>query len=483
MTTVFRSPRWERIAPLLLAVAAVTAYSAISIFRHQHYGSSAFDLGNQDQAVWGYSRLRIIPDTLLGLPTILGDHFNPILMTLAPLYWLWGDARVLLVAQAVIVAAASLPVQAWARARLGRPAALAIQASFLVFWGVLAGIVYDFHHVVFAVLAVSVAIYAIRTRRDRLLWVMVAVALLTREDVALVIAGLGVYLAATQRRWRSGASLVAVAVAWFLLIVRVVVPFISGNFYGHWEYGALGPGPVQAAGYVLTHPLDAGHLFFFPLEKTRTLLATLGPWLLTSLLSPVSVLLVPVLAPRFWASDPNLWSAHYQYSLMTAPVLAFAAIDVLDWLRRHRSSRAWMVPALATAILAANLVATFVLVRPLSELGSYISDAQAARIDDCLKVIPRDASVAASNALVPHLSDRKEIYLLPAGPGTDFVALDLDTEAQSPGNVLGALRARVSRDLRGGYGVACSRGPTLVLRRDAPAGRLSPELARFLRSG
>lgn len=483
MTRVYRSPRWQRIATLLLTLAAVMAYSAISIFRHQHYGSSAFDLGNQDQAVWGYSQLRIIPDTLLGLPTILGDHFNPILMTLAPLYWVWGDARVLLIAQAVIVAAASLPVYAWARARLGEPPALAIQASFLVFWGVLAGIVYDFHHVVFAVLAVSIAIYAIRTRRDRLLWAMVVVALLTREDVALVLAGLGVYLAATQRRWKTGTALVAVSVAWFLLIVRVVIPFISGNSYGHWGYGAFGPGPAQAAGHLLTHPLDAVHQFFFPLQKTMTLVATVGPWLFTSLLSPVSVLLLPVLAPRFWASDPNLWSAHYQYSLMTTPVLAFAAVDVLDWLRRHRGGRTWVVPALATAILAANVVATFVVVKPLSELASYVSDAQVARIDGCLEVIPRDASVAASNSLVPHLSDRKEIYLLPAGPGAEFVALDLDTEAQSPSNIIGALRARVNGDLRGGYGVACSESSTLVLRRGAPTGRLSPELARFLGSG
>lgn len=479
MTVSFR-PRWERVAPLLLAAVAAMAYSAISIFRHQHFGSSAFDLGNQDQAVWGYSQLRIVPDTLLGLPSILGDHFNPILATLAPAYWIWDDVRILLVAQAIIVAAASLPVQAWAASRLGTIVGVLLQASYLVFWGVLAGIVYDFHHVVFAVLAVSVAIYAVRARRDRLLWAMVAVALLTREDISLVVAALGLCVAASQRRWRTGAALVAVSSAWLFVVVRVIIPSISGSTYRHWDYAALGPGPAQAAGHVLTHPLDALHLFFFPLEKTRTFLATLGPWLFTAVVSPVSLVLMPVLAARFWAADPSLWSSNYQYSLMTAPVLAFAAVDALVWLRRLQPHRTWMVPAFAMCILIANAFSTFALVKPLSELTSYLSDSQSARIDACLRVIPGDATVAASNSLVPHLSHRMGIYLLPAGNDSDYVAVDLDTEAHSPSNVVVALRAAIVRDLADGYGVVCSKGGTLVLRRNFHGGTLSSEMIRFL---
>ena len=52
------------------------------------------------------------------MPNLLGDHFHPALMLLAPAYWIWDDARVLLVVQALLLAASSLPLFWWARPRL-----------------------------------------------------------------------------------------------------------------------------------------------------------------------------------------------------------------------------------------------------------------------------------------------------------------------------------------------------------------------------
>src|SRR4029077_20611798 len=71
-------------AAAVLTVGAAAAYSAVSIYRFDHFAANGFDLGIQDQTVWRYSRLQIIPNTVLGVPTLLGDHFNPILMLLAP---------------------------------------------------------------------------------------------------------------------------------------------------------------------------------------------------------------------------------------------------------------------------------------------------------------------------------------------------------------------------------------------------------------
>src|SRR5437588_10739345 len=134
----------------VMTVVAAAGFSAISLFRYVHFGANGFDLGIQDQTVWGYSRLEVIANTVLGVPNLLGDHFNPILMVLAPFYWLWDSAGVLLVAQAILLALAGIPIYVWARRELGPVAGLAFQAAYLIFWGVLAGVVYDFHHVAFA---------------------------------------------------------------------------------------------------------------------------------------------------------------------------------------------------------------------------------------------------------------------------------------------------------------------------------------------
>jgi hypothetical protein len=48
-------------------------------------------------------------------------------------------------------------------------------------------------------------------------------------------------------------------------------------------------------------------------------------------------------------------------------------------------------------------------VRPLRGLSGYMTAARAGEIDACLDRIPPNASVAASGALVPHLTHRLEI--------------------------------------------------------------------------
>src|SRR5213082_3680777 len=129
--------------PLALALLAAVVYGSISVYRHNVFASGAFDLGVQDQTVWGYSQLQMIPNTVEMIRNLLGDHFHPILMAVAPLYWIWDDARLLLVVQAALLAVAAIPIFWWARQQLGLLPAIAIEAAYLAFWGVLSGVIYD----------------------------------------------------------------------------------------------------------------------------------------------------------------------------------------------------------------------------------------------------------------------------------------------------------------------------------------------------
>jgi len=82
--------RWgaARLVAAALTVLSAAGYSAVSLYRHDHFASNAFDLAVQDQTVWGYSRFEFIYNTVLGIPNLLGDHFHPILMVLGPFMWI-----------------------------------------------------------------------------------------------------------------------------------------------------------------------------------------------------------------------------------------------------------------------------------------------------------------------------------------------------------------------------------------------------------
>lgn len=465
-----------------LTVLAFAAYAFISAYRHEHFASNAFDLAVQDQTVWGYSRGEFIYNTVLGIPNLLGDHFHPILMTLAPFMLIWNSAEVLLVAQAVLLAVAGIPIYLWGERELGAFAGVAFQAAYLVFWGVLAGVVYDFHHAAFAVPALSTALYATLTRRNWLLVPSVVWAMLTREDVALTLIALGLYILVVQRRWILGALLMAVNAVWLDVLLNVVIPALGGGVaYRHWTYDALGSGPISAAMHLIRHPLDSLRLLFTPAAKTRVWIGSFAALALLPLVSPVLLVALPSFLERFWSSSPNFWSFHFQYSMVPAPILTFAAMDtcvrVARWLRGR-----WVAAthvALPFAALAASVVVT-VAANPLAELSTYLPDSRVTEINACLTTIPDDASVAASNTLVPHLSHRAEIYEITLHPMADYIAVDPSTYTGFFDGEEDQLRNFVRGDLAAGYGVVCAKGTTLVLARVDSTLQLTPQLEAWL---
>jgi uncharacterized membrane protein len=469
-----------------MALVAAGCYSAISLDRHNRFGST-LDLATQAQTVWGYSRLEIIPNTVIGIPNLLGDHFHPILMVLAPLFWIWDSAAVLLLAQAVLLALAGLPIYLWGAERLGALAGLAFQASFYVYWGIFAGVLFDFHHVVVAVAAVSWALYATVTRRNLLLALSVAVAMLTREDVALTLIALGFYVVIVQRRLLLGAVLMGLNALWFGLLIGAIMPALAETPYRHWTFNALGSGPLGAAWHVIRDPFGSLELLFRPIAKARVWVASLGNWLFLPLVSPLALIAIPDFLERFWNDLPYVWTFHMQYSMAAAPILAFAAVDgaarLKAWrLVRERSSIGLLA---ALAVLATSAVLS-VAIDPLAELSTYVSSATAAGIQSCLNVIPPSASVASTQNLLAHLATRTQIYQIPIqkvdGSSVDpisvnvrYLAIDMSTEGNDA-----KYRSVVQSALGSGYGVACTRRLTVILEKGASSQTLSPELQRWL---
>nr|WP_166649589.1 MULTISPECIES: DUF2079 domain-containing protein [unclassified Rathayibacter] len=173
-----RSP----IVPLALLSFAVSLVYSIS--RADQLLTAGYDLGIFDQAVRAYSQFRPPLAPLKGDDfTLLGDHFHPILVVLAPLYWIWDDARVLLVAQAALVAGSSVFVWRVARRRGGVGASCLLAVGYLLGRPLQSLADFDFHEVAFAVPVLAWAVDAFDIRSDRQLVAASAVLLLIREDM------------------------------------------------------------------------------------------------------------------------------------------------------------------------------------------------------------------------------------------------------------------------------------------------------------
>jgi uncharacterized membrane protein len=397
---------------LLVLVGVSACVDALaSVLRYVHL-QSGVDLAIFDQAVWHYSRFQAPFSSVKG-EDLLGDHFHPIVALLAPLYWIWADPRTLVVAQAVLVSLSIVPVFLFACDRVGRAPAYLLALAYAVFWGIQVGVLFDFHELAFAPLLIAAAVLLADRREWLWFWVSIVLLLTVKEDMATVVVFIGVFLL-TERQFRHGIALIVIGAAWFELATHVLIPHIAADHaYGYWYYGELGHNPLSVLWALLHAPWKLVTVGLSPSVKAHTVLALFAPFLLLSLGTRLAIVMIPLLAERFLATNPNYWSLHFQYSLPIAPLLVMAAAAGLANLSRRFPSRRRQsaVIGLAALILIANIGVTRFETRDsaLTQIttgDSFIAPPEAAAGTQIIGRLPAGASVATTQSVLAHVSAR-----------------------------------------------------------------------------
>lgn len=463
------------VAIILIVTLSAVSYSTLSLLQHWRFESHALDLGLFDQAIWCYSRLTPARSTVRGFPNLLGDHFHPILMTLAPLYWINPKAETLLIAQAVLLSLGAVPVYLFAKKRLGTAPGLIFALSYCLYWGIQEAASFDFHEIAFAVPLIACALYFADGERWPLYFTCVLLLLLTKENLSVFVAACGLYLIVTGR-FKQGAISIAVGVSWLFLATKVFIPYFAGQPYIYWDYSAFGTGPVSSLKTIVRRPWLVAQVMFSEREKIRTIYYLLHPFTPLVICSPLIITSAPLLAERFLADQPNFWWTEFHYSATIAPVVAMASADGLARLislvkNDGRASRVALIVSLAVLALNVRLVPPFALGKLLyPQYWRLSADYQTGR--EALALIPPHASVVAQSAIVPHLSGRREIYSLGylewvksgrtpecefvvvGGPNVDHWPVDYE-----------AVRSYLAAQKAKGYRPIYERGEWVVLKR------------------
>jgi len=427
------------------------------------------DLGIFDQAVKAYSHFQTpyIQIKAQGGFNILGDHFSPVLVLLAPFYRLWPDARLLMCAQAVAFAAAVWFVGHYAcRRGLGRAAYL-VEAGFALSYGVLSATVFDFHEVAFGLPIVLWACWAFLEKRDAQLIVACGLMCVVKEDMPMYAAGLGLALFFTGRRL-FGVVLAAAAAAVTLLLVFVVIPHFS--YWGHYAY--IGGGARGLRGFGAALAAFGSHLVSWQgLTFLLLIAATAG----VGVVRPLMWVVLPTVLFRFMANDTVYLGFRYQYGVLLTAVAFMALIDGWAALRAHpdRFTRPVLAVQVALLVLGAvsGLLGSQAFGRVMMLGGLHDVLAQKAAVENR---IPDGANVAADVFLVPQIVDRTTVQVAfptwtdetGAVIRADYVFLDTDTISYQnrATNWVETLIARLTGP-DGGYRVVDRQGRFVLLMR------------------
>ncbi|MER6916643.1 DUF2079 domain-containing protein [Streptomyces sp. NPDC000594] len=420
-----RSPRLPHV---LLGLGLFAAYTTFSLARYHRFASMSWDLAIFEQVVRSYAHLQAPVSAIKGHEfNILGDHFSPVLVLLAPLYRVFPSPMTLLVVQAALFAVSAVIVSATAARFLGRTRGLLVGAAYGLSWGVQRAVDFDFHEIAFAVplLAMVLRQFLLGRWRHVVYWSLPLV--LVKEDLGLTVAAVGVCLFLARQR-RAGAALAVFGAAATAAVLFVIIPsFNPSNGYDYWD---------KVSDEKTDSPSLLSGLFDGLDIKGETLLWIIGVTAFLALRSTLVLIAVPTLAWRFVSHEGNYWGTDWHYSAVLMPIVFMALIHAVR--DADRSRRPWIRRYARNAVPAVTAIAaTMCLQLPIRDLiqsetydgGQRVEQAKAA-----LKEIPDGATVEANTGLMSHLTGRTTVYWVgntaPITP--EYIALDLATGWSSP---------------------------------------------------
>jgi uncharacterized membrane protein len=422
---------------LWTSVAAYAAgFGALSVLRHHAYETGRFDLGNMVQAVWSTAHGHPLAVTdLPGEQTVrLASHVDPILVLFAPLWLVWPSPAVLLVAQAIAIALGAIPVYLLAHKHLASErVALGFALAYLLYPATQWLTLNEFHPVALACPLLLAAFWFLDEERLLPFAACAVAAVATKEEVGLVLAGMGLWYALSRRRWALGGAIALGGLVVSAVAVELVIPHFNAgadaSFYGRYrEVGG------SAGGILRTALTDPGTLFrvAFDAQGLRYLASLLVPLALLPLGAPLALLpAAPELGLNLLSATRTQTSIHFHYTAAEIPALFAAAI----FAAKRFAPRQPVGTALVAIVLASNYVLGAIPVWSAFPAGEDLQ-AHAWQVTDhdriatrALRTLPDNAVVSASNSLGAHVSARRRVLSFPLLKDATWVVAD----ERSPG--------------------------------------------------
>lgn len=424
---------WTQWLTPLLLLGWVSLSLLILLRRHDTFRTAVFDQGFYTHVIWNTAQGDLYVNRLPPKPPlILGDHFSPALGFIAPIFWVFPDARVLLAVKVVSLAVTLLPAYLLVKARyplLAPCLTLAFVFSPTLYQTVLdKG---DFHEIVLAAPTVSLALYALLKKRKLLLCLALGLTLVVREDMGVYVAAFGLYLLWCVPEWRKlGLGLMAAGAGWVLVTTQFLVPLSAGSLGYIYVKTATQQNPIL--GRLLQGDVTAlwllPQLFFSP-EKLQALFRFFFP--LGGL---------PLLA----AGEQWLWLGP---TLFLLAVLSGAQVGAFSgWYLSPLIPLAWYATAATLARAPARWAASGVLLLLVGTgIGLYAwrdaplvshVDAQLYPLTEhdrighqVVRRIPPDAAVMAQDGLGVHLATRAHFGMFPWAEAVTPQWIVLDAQA------------------------------------------------------
>ena len=332
---------------LSLALVFFAVCTWASYARWANFEYRTFDLAYYVQALWQliHGRFQV---SVEGVP-LLGNHVEPIVLLIAPLFLLFRHPLVFVVVQNAALASMG-PVAFSIGQRLGldRKTALLLAGAVLITPATGYIALHEFHPEAFTAPFLLLMLHARLRGSLRAHWGWLIAVLACKENMALLIAAYCAVHVVLERK-RPLAELrawylwpMALSILWFLVCTKLITPALNS---GSIDYLALYDRLGASAGDILlkaiTQPQRIFGALFQSLSHGNLLWALLLPFLALPLLRPRWLLIAaPILLQHLLSWRSSEWTIYFHYA---APLLPLFWIALAEGAAANRSLAA--VPA------------------------------------------------------------------------------------------------------------------------------------------
>jgi uncharacterized membrane protein len=441
-------------AILSLALVFFVVCTWVSYARWANFEYRTFDLAYYVQALWQliHGRFEV---SVQGVP-LLGNHVEPIVFLIAPLFFAFRHPLVFVVVQnAALASMGPVAFDIGQRLGLNRRAALILASAILL--APAAGFIalHEFHP---EALTAPLLLLMLRARLRGSLrwhWLWLIAVLACKENMALLAAAYcAVHLVLDrQRPWAERRAWylwpLAFSVAWFLICTKVITPALNS---GNIDYLALYDRLGSSAGDILLKAIIEPQRIFAALSQSlqgNLLWGLLLPFLALPLLRPRWLLIsTPVLLQHLLSWRSSEWTIFFHYAAPLLPLFWIALAEGVVAVERWKSIPPSLRRSAASLVLGACLVAQLLL-GPAGNIAMTAAnwsqgEQNRARKAAFLSQIPPGASVLAPLPYLSHLAMREKLYSLhfilkglktlsreafEPPPAPDFVLIDYDDSA------------------------------------------------------
>ncbi|MDP4119991.1 MAG: DUF2079 domain-containing protein [Bacillota bacterium] len=426
---------------VLIATACLFVFMTIivsygTIMKYQSFSTSTFDFGIFSQ-MFSSMKHTGLPNTTIErnmLMSHFGVHFSPTFYLLLPGYLLFSSPQYLLIMQAAFAMAGIFAVYGICKKlELSPKTALGFVIIYAFYPALSNGCFYDFHENKFITVMILFTVYFYLAKKPWLTMLFALFTLGVKEDAAIYLGVLAIYILMQKNteepvknfknNWFTqkniiGISMLALTVVYYLIAQQIVAALGEGvmmsrlsDYFinGQQTFGSV----VKACFY------DIGNLISncFTSDsggKLKFILWMLSPVVFLPFMSKkisTLVLLLPMIVINLMQSWQYQYDIDFQYTYGVAALIIAGSLFVAKELNSAQRRNALMTGMAVSFVFTSAL--TFCKTEQWDKnYKSAASDFQ--KSADLLKTIPANATVTASQFLIPHLTaNYNQLYSMP----------------------------------------------------------------------